>query len=267
MDINKLTQLRILLLDCSHQKVHVDDVLRELEGFENDIRKIKQRDLFVDSNHTLLSAIKFELEYLIKQHTGLTHSKLIRLRDKIFGSLLRNVQIINEKKRVTGLFNNFIKGITFFSNEIPYDTNQPAYHRKESCTKRGSKNTECLQSNSLSVRQQKKREIRNCYIERLIYDDIWTTIIHSSQDINHISWLEETKKAYEKCFPGNELFCKVEYTDNNIPYRLSIFDGENEEIYEKRYDTVMNEYVYPVDITKYLSNGSVIREQSYFDML
>jgi hypothetical protein len=231
--------------------MYVDDVLRELEGFENDIRKIKQRDLFVDSNHTLLSAIKFELEYLIKQHTGLTHSKLIRFRDKIFGSLLRNVQIINEKKRVTGLFNNFIKGITFFSNEIPYDTNQPAY------TKRGSKNTECLE----------QRDIRNCYIERLIYDDIWTTIIHSSQDINHISWLEETKKAYEKCFPGNELFCKVEYTDNNIPYRLSIFDGENEEIYEKRYDTVMNEYVYPVDITKYLSNGSFIRKQSYFDML
>ena len=266
MNKETLSNLRLLLIDCSHKYIDIDTVTKQLTSFIDDLRKLKEKEKnkLTEDYHDLLSAIKFELEYLIREEKGENGNKLIRLRDRIFGSMLRNVHIINEKKRVTSLFNNFIKGITYLSGQQPFDLNQPAYHRKESCTKRGSKNTECLASNTASTRLKKQQEIRNCYIERLIYDDIWTTLIHSSQDINHINWLEETRKAYKKCFPDNELSCKVEYTDNNIPHRLTIYDCGNEDVYEKRYDTVSNEYIYPISLTRYMADGSIIREHLFW---
>ncbi len=59
--------------------------------------------------------------------------------------------------------------------------------------------------------------------------------------------------------------CKVEYTDNSIPHRLTIYDGGNEEVYEKRYDVISNKYIYPISTTKYMADGSIIREQSFWN--
>jgi hypothetical protein len=269
MNENYLHSIRSVLLDCSHQRTTVDTVVQKLQTFENDLRQLSSQDRqsLIQTHLEILSAIKFELSYLLKEQSiGVRKADIIRCRDRIFGSLLRNVDFINERTKVTKLFNEFIKGITYFSNESVFDVKQPAYHRNGACPPKGSQNIECLLTNNATIKTKKKKEIRKCYIERLIYDNLWTRLIFSSQDIEHITWLEKTKKAYETCFPNIDIYIDVLFDEqNHIPCRLKIYEGDIEEIYEKRYDITSHSYVYPVDCIRTESNGNIKRKQSTFD--
>lgn len=253
---DNLLHLRSLLTQSSYNLIDFDKVDVCLTDVEEIISKQKNKDRYAieETNMDILRIIKFLMDYLIKEQNNNEYkNKLIKHRDQLFGRYFKNVFVSNEKRRVTNIFNEFIKGITFFAGESSFEKGQPIYHRKQSCTPRGQKNIICNSSNSNKISDEKKNRIRNCYIERLIYDKVWTSIVKASQDIQHVIWLAETKKAYNTCFPHVQIFVDVQFTENNIPFKLIIteekeddYNEESTEIYEKVYDYSSQEYIYPV---------------------
>lgn len=250
---SKMQQVRLALIDLSHNRTDANSVKAILEGFIADVKTIKQKDreTFIKNNLTALAAIKFELDYVTKLPEMKAHKFFILYRDLLFGSLLRQVHIINESSRVTKVFNEFIKGITAFSDEEVFNASQPNYHRKKSCPKRGSQNIKCNSTNTSNVKKEKADAIKKCYIERMIYDNIWATIMHCAQDKGHIEWLINTQDAYKTCHPDRYLQIDIEYTDRMIPITLKIYDNDDLEVYEKRYDEVNNKYLAYVDCIRY----------------
>jgi hypothetical protein len=262
--MSDLDQVRFQLIDFSHFRINIIQLKQTLELFLNHVKSLKERDRYIDANLKKLSAIKFELEYVCKQPEHITEkNNLILYRDKLFGSILRKVQVEKDNQRVTKLFNEFIKAITFFENEsIDQNiTNQPRYHRKTSSPPRGSQNPTCGSSNSPNSRQEKQSTIRKCFIERMIYDNIWAHIMGCAQD----KWLVETETAYKTCFPNSKLRVELEYNDNMIPIKMKMFDNEDIEEYEKRYDDSLLEYLEDVYCLRYDSDGTVKRKLTSFN--
>jgi len=90
-------------------------------------------------------------------------------------------------------------------------------------------------------------------------------MIFSSQDIEHIKWLEQTKQAYQSCYPDSEMFVDVEMDpDHNVPTQLIIYENDIQEVYEKRYDISTKGYIYPVDCIRY-EGHTVKRKQTFED--
>lgn len=142
--------IRIALVAASYSQKPMAHVLDAISTFINDLQKLKivQRNLFVDENIAVLQAIKFELEYAIADPKNAEYKqRLITCRDRLFGSLLRNVHVVNDRQHVTRKFNEFIKGITRFNDYEHGD------------------------------------DVRKRYTERLIYEKIWFRIMKSQHDL------------------------------------------------------------------------------------
>lgn len=219
--------IQTFLRQTSYNTKTIDDLIIELTEFENKLKSMNPIDLgkFEHDNMKLLGSIYFELDYLAKDksRTDKTNGTLLsHKRDILFRSILRNVKIETDKYVTTRIFNNFIRGITFFNKEKVYDTRQPVYHRKGSCSKKGTPNTKCLNQNSKADTKTKANEIRKCFIERLVYDEIWTQIVHSSQDLQHLQWLEDTRKSYISCFPNSSISIDIQYDEYNTPVKCEI---------------------------------------------
>jgi hypothetical protein len=170
---------------------------------------------------------------------------------------LFNTNMIDTTTTSTKLFNEFIKGITFFHNEIDYPFNmvpQPLYHRNVCCGAADGPIT----------------NVEKCFIERMIYDDIYKKFgIHFPETLNindnrnfpdfdnrffqrrqdngHENWLfNVVKQLY---FTSHSDVDKIELEvnkdiDSNIPLTLSIKkifkNGKYvEDYYEKTYKVTM----------------------------
>lgn len=162
-------------------------------------------------------------ELLRIKNTILFIKELRSFHDKIFTKHFQYKRII--PLPITELFENFIKGITYFSNEI-YDA-RPIYHRLYSC---GPYEDSYRLGNLVCTDELDKKElarrrplIERCYIERLIYDELWKKEAlffpsigtqESSQDSGHMFRLELTKKDYNGCFPDTDISINIKYNDN-----------------------------------------------------
>lgn len=168
-----------------------------------------------------------QIEILKSQYS----TELIKLKHTLSkNSLLRSLQDKHLKLSkqmptyISDLFENLIKGITYFSNEK--ESVYPIYHRLYSCGP--YQDTHRLGNLICNEKLDKKELVRRrplierCYIERLLYNEIY---IHESlhfpelgpQDDGHIFRMDLTKKDFESCFPNT----KIEY-DNNFPYKVII---------------------------------------------
>lgn len=267
INMDNLQKIWIELVEYSYGNRNINHIFVVLETFELYLKEMSNKDRlkYESINIKMLSTVKFELDSLVKNKNTPDRDKLLRKRDKLFGNLLRNVTIENDKFKTTKVFNNFVKGITFFSSEEVYDKGQPVYHRKGSCPKRGEPNNKCESTNSNTTKLQKENEIRKCFIERLVYDELWAKIAMSSQDISHLQWLEDTRQAYQSCHKDSVIGIDIEYNENNIPVQLKVFENNNQDIYTKKWDTSINDYIYPVDCLLYKDDGTMIRKISFPD--
>jgi hypothetical protein len=269
MDLNKL---HTSIIDCSRGRLTKDELKTQLESFimwvKTDLKPLKKKQDYIVKNNDILAAIKFEVEYLIKEPHVKPNTDLIRLRDRIYACVLRDVQIVQDMRVLTNIFNEFMKGITYFQNQKP-NANQPIYHRSNSsCPSRGLVNEVCNATNVDNVSLQKQKRIRTCNIERLVYDSLWAKFMFSPQDIGHIDWLGKTKQAYQTCFPDKDIFIEIELDESiNIPLVLKIYDhDETIEVYEKTYDKLSKTYVDHVLCFLYDSDGKMMtRKEMTFD--
>lgn len=97
----------------------------------------------------------------------------------------------------TRLYEEFIKGITVFSNTTSI-SERPSYHRLESCGTKALDYIAKFKHLPTDKREERKRKLdalKTCIIERKIYDDIYTYLLHR-QDSNHMFELQNLERLY-----------------------------------------------------------------------
>ena len=234
-DLKQLKHISFLLrcIECNFGLPETQNqTLIELNKLDKAISSLKivQREKLCKHPEysQILSSIRFGIQSIIKTTKDKTwKSSLIKVRDQIFGSKLKGLfdqDKDNSNRKATLVFVEFIKGITYFSHEKPYNTKDMIYHRNGSCSKTGTTNINCDNQSSKSnhtTRKSNTHLIEKCYIERLIYDQLWLHIQQVPQDIAHVEWLQTTKEAYKSCVPSGSIQVKIgQY--KNMPEKLTI---------------------------------------------
>jgi hypothetical protein len=178
-------------------------------------------------------------------------STLISFHDKIF----KNILVIDKHfpRGITLLFEEIIKGITYFSYQVDLSNPMPIYHRIYACGvgDDGHRKTHHICNKELPREERKRRKdiIERCYIERKIYDclykneqvhlpETWNAEIE--QDNGHKHRLELTKKDFQTCFKDQEIEVAIEY-EGNMPYQIRLLRTANErpmyeEVFTKQID-------------------------------
>jgi hypothetical protein len=138
-------------------------------------------------------------------------------------------------KRVTLMFEQFIQGITYFDDQ-PLSSRPPVYHRLFSCGtgRQAFRQTylQCRDDGSMSKpdRQRTQKQIETCYIERLVYDELFkhdnlhfpaVNEAETPQDDGHLYFLSQTRDDFQSCFPHMDLRVHVDF-DGDVPVRLEI---------------------------------------------
>ena len=179
---------------------------------------------------------------LFKMHQAL---QLERLADALlpdlrssYDTLFKNTlhwQRPRAVSHVTTMFDEFIKGITYFDDQ-PLGPRAPAYHRLFSCgtgrTAFRQSYLQCRDDGTMSGpdRRRTQEQIQTCYIERLVYDALFKhEHLHfpthnqsvTPQDAGHEHFLTVTRGDFQSCFPHMDLRVHVDF-DGNVPVRLEI---------------------------------------------
>lgn len=244
----------------------LDDFYKHLNVLYKNLKKIKNNNIlihgFVDKYNDELRQIK---NFLLNRKNTRSRS----IHDKIFTKILKIDKYIS--LGITKVFEEFIKGITYFSDEIENKKRIPIYHRAASCGD-SSENfkkryLQCYKNNNgvlhktlpeimcelpISdeiVLETKRKHISKCYLERLIYDKIYTnSILHFPSGLNnveleqnegHIFQIKEREKNFNECFLGVKIEIEIMY-EMQLPSYLMI---------------------------KYIKDGNIEKVEEYFKMI
>ena len=135
----------------------------------------------------------------------------------------------------TRLFEAFIQGITHFEDRnAGFNDAQPAYHRLFSCGPGDDsfRNTfqRCALDMPRSVRLDVRKRIETCYIERLLYDEIFRRVsLHfpaapfdePAQDDAHVRRMAVTHDDFRTCYPDIDIRVDVEY-EGDRPFAMTV---------------------------------------------
>ena len=212
-----------------------------------------EKATFKDRRYSNLLEIKY---FLLKQKTPQARS----IHDKIFKQYLNFEKA--PPQNITRCFDEFVKGITYFASENTSEI--PSYHRLTSCgtgTDAFRKTyNQCTSTMGKTQLAKVKRQIQTCYLERLIYDDLYKkqTSTSPTQDDGHVHWLEQTKRDYLTCFPKENIKVSLEEFHNNtlIPTVLRVSRNNIDEVYKRKitnatfleYDPIVECFMYKNDI-------------------
>lgn len=222
MDIEKRLENTIsnLLTNVRKLEHNIDtDITNDLQTLYNIMLKASdvQLSYFREFFHGELQRMKTT----ISKHNRSFH-------DKIYNKLNMTKYV----SHVTRMFEEFIKGITYFAAEEEKTT--PIYHRMYACGPYANThrlgNLVCSQELTKEELKRRRPLIERCYIERLIYDAIFREhALHfptypselPTQDKAHIERLKLTKQDFETCFPDTTITCTIRFEDG-IPIQLTI---------------------------------------------
>lgn len=183
----------------------------------------------IDKNYTDLNKLKYIL-------LGLKTSSARSCVDILFKNILHFDS--NMPLGITITFENFIKGITYFSDEKENKNQIPIYHRAASCGNK-RKNFRDLISQINISEEEKKKHIFKCYLERLIYDDMYKHLtLHFPKNKNtqeltqnkgHLHQLNNRAQNYYNHFLGEDIKIELLY-DNLFPSALNVFYLKNNQL-------------------------------------
>lgn len=276
--MNSLLDAVILnMLLYSHKNLEWFVLSKSLNDLNNAIPKRNINNFISDYTRELIS-IKSHLSLLINsERNPAIKQDLILIRDQIFLSKLNGIEILETKSHCTKIFNKFMKGITYFAGQNVFNTKQPIYHRNVSCLARDNVN---------KFQEKDKERVLLCYLERLIYDRIYTEVNKESQNQAHLNELHQNLILFQQYYPDTNIeidlpefsFSEhknvtnpntVPYKENMIPTKLIIRFWKNDvllktEEYIKTYDKSTGKYIYPVMCRKTEGN-TIIVKFLYFD--
>jgi hypothetical protein len=202
-----------------------DKIIKETKQLLKELKKVENEKILlqglIDRNYTDLKKLR-DILLGIKINEGRSIS------DKIFTKILKFES--HMPLGITIVFENYIKGITYFSNEKENKDQIPIYHRASSCGNK-KKNFRNLLKNTLINEEIKKNHIKKCYLERLIYDDMYREMsLHFptelknqelKQNKGHEHQLTERAKNYYNYYLEEEINIEILY-ENNFPILLTI---------------------------------------------
>jgi hypothetical protein len=251
---------------CALDIVKFTDINDSIRTFINELEKTDyiQRTAFKDLRYDNLLKIKYYLVHA-KQKTARS------VHDKIFVNLLGFDK--STPLKITKIFDEFLKGITYFSTQTA-PQKSPAYHRLSSCGTgtdafRQAYN-QCHQTMKKTKVAKVKKQIETCYIERLIYDDLYKkqTLFFPkkgdespTQDDGHVHWLEQTKHDFQTCFPDVEINVSIEDFKDSMPLTLRIQKKKERHTIEEVYQRSLNHAEYdPIVVGRmYKSSNHLIK--------
>jgi hypothetical protein len=191
----------------------------------------KEKKQFFDSNMHLFHQIH---TVLVGHFISNGHKDLVQLfrspHDMIFGSMDIKRPGAKFRRLPTKVFTEFIKGITFFAALRDPVRENPVYHRMSSCGTGEltiADKFRRVRGYSEESAYVNREHVRRCYIERLIYNDIYENILYV-QDHGHLRELKEMERLYQDLYPTSNLSVKVghfEGTPRIFPTSLRITDG------------------------------------------
>ncbi len=257
----------------------------KLNNFLSVLKSIQNNHIliqgFYDKKYIQLTKIKFFL-------TKLKNNKSRSLHDKIFVNIFKMNK--NVPLGVTYAFEEFVKGITYFSNETEY-RKIPIYHRAASCGNSSSdfikKYLKCYPTNTPENITKKQKHIYKCYIERLIFDDMFThsfthiqleqlnsntkqtTVIQQNE--GHKFQLTERGHNFNSCFLGIKIKINIRY-QYNFPTTLNIYfyDNNNNVIKREEYKKILyfdiyqnGRYMDEILYTRYDEDGIYIEKKDF----
>jgi len=202
----------------------IRDFIESLNAFYNEIKKYNTNDIniFIKNNIKNLENLKDTLvskNRIIYNniYDNTVKNNLTNMFRKIYIKLDYNKYLENRQKFVTTIFTEFAKGITYFKTELQ-ESRFPVYHRNASC---GTKNVTTQTKFAKTLfGPDKSKYVQRCYIERMLYDNIYNHII-GLQDIGHMVELRIITQIYEKYFPEKTSKLNIIY-NNDFPISLTI---------------------------------------------
>lgn len=228
MDKNQIYDILSNLKENSFEnKFYLD-----INNLYKELNKIKNNNIlkqgFIDKHIDELRKIK---NFLLERKDKRSRS----IHDKIFTDILKMDKYI--PLGITQVFEDFVKGITYFSNEIENKNKIPIYHRAASCGNSSEdfkkKYLQCYKDNNELTLKIKRDHIFKCYLERLIYDKIYlNSILHFPSGLNNE--LRQRAKNFNECFLGLNIEIEIFY-ELELPSYLIIKyikDGNIEKIEE-----------------------------------
>lgn len=231
--INYLLLTEVDIKNNNYLEKLTEEKKNKIVNIVNDfIKKIKINDMllqgFIDRNYMDLNKIKSIL-------VGLKTSNARSCVDILF----KNILHFNSHMPlgITITFENFVKGITYFSDEKENKNQIPIYHRAASCGNK-KKNFRDMISKKNMLEEEKKKHIFKCYLERLIYDDMYRHLIlhfpknmdtqQLTQNRGHLHQLNHRAKNYYNHYLGEDIKIEILY-DNLFPSMLIIYYTKNNE--------------------------------------
>jgi len=194
-------------------------------------------DAFIEGNkgelyrvHEILVG-EIQRLFLDKHHTENART----CHDIIFGAI--NIKVPRKRfaSLPTQLCQEFCKGITYFENDGPI-LESPFYHRKSSC------GTKTKQASEKFKHDATKEYVRRCYLERLIYDQIYTHTLHF-QDIGHEYELKVIEQLYQKFFSYSSIDVRIKYRDMIYPINVMIIHSTPNGVVIEQYSKNKSKHV------------------------
>lgn len=179
----------------------------------------------------------------------------------IVNQFLYNEYLNTISDKVNVVCREFMKGITYFKGrDISID--RPIYHRTTSCGIAKKNNAQYVKDNlnctnvadNTDEFERRRLNVRNCLIERMVYDQIYQRFHLVNQNIGHlVQILDVDRVNFQSCFPGSVLqMHQIEFL-NKLPVSLTIeISNSNKTIVEhyKKELNSNNEYMPDVVCTR-----------------
>lgn len=156
---------------------------------------------------------------------GVSLSNLLRFRQ------------YTESISVSDIFNEFVRGITYFQGHT--NVHHPVYHRNQSCGPRAdiqtfidqhldcsliSATTNNAASNAAynTEYERRRKNIFNCYLERVIYDTLYSRYVGRQDDPHEQQAYNRMQQLYRNCYGlSANLTIRISY-DQNMPNEIEI---------------------------------------------
>lgn len=229
-----MTQRIVFLNNSTNAKVQgrvleikdAKDFIQSLDDLYKVIRIHMRMDFkeFVRNNNRKLYMLRSSLVSKDKIFFGKSYSEPLSRRlksiyDSIYNTIRYNQHIEHFERKVTRMFTEFAKGITYFDFEFQPERN-PIYHRNASCgsARMGS----AFRFSKTLFGPRMDEYIKRCLIERLMYDRIYEHTLRL-QDIGHKKELQNITIIYDKYFPNLSVKINaIDYSENGHPTYVSI---------------------------------------------
>lgn len=266
------------------------NLISALKTWEKTLQDLGEGDRLVFARMTLgLFAVHEALKDLAK-----TDPMVRSYMDRIFPKrgLLQD-QWRSAPNPATLVFDEFIKGITFFADQVDAVSMyaRPLYHRFYSCGPGSpslrTNHSQCRDSGmGVKERQEVKARTERCYIERLLYDRLYTEMplhdpVGSPGNVPRSQFLREsTERDFNTCFPNIRIMVTLKYHQYGWPDECRItrlrmgraggMHATSTEVYKRHIDVLGGapayRYTDMVECTRLTEGGKEHRKAQSFIM-